>query len=99
MAENYRITEKNLVAHELIGLPARVLASSDHGRVGVEGKVVDETRNLLYVQSRKGVYALPKKECTFEFRLPDENRVQVPGIRILEKPENRTKEYWKLKGR
>ena len=40
------ITPQNLVRHELIGLKARVADSSDKKIIGLEGRVVDEIRNI-----------------------------------------------------
>ena len=85
------LTPKNLVRHELIGLEARVAVSSHKGYVGVSGKVVDETRNMLVILSQEGFKKIPKKTSIFHFNLPDGILVEVEGWRILGRPEDRVK--------
>ncbi len=47
-------TAKNLHLHELIGLRVKIINSSSRQWIGLEGKVVDETKNLLVVETEKG---------------------------------------------
>jgi len=57
---------KNIVLHELIGLEAKVLKSSDKFRKGVHGVIIDETKNLLIIRTKEGhVVKLPKAKSTF----------------------------------
>lgn len=90
----------NLVMHELIGLVVRVSKSSDPGKKGISGTVIDETRNTLVVETRnnKGERrVLPKAECAFRFTLPGgEGVVEVEGRAIIARPEDRTKKMQRL---
>ena len=43
-------TEDNLRLHDLIGLRVRVVQARDGGMIGMEGTVVDETRETLVVE-------------------------------------------------
>ena len=92
-SEHYRITGANVTAHELVGLGVKVVESTDPSRTGIAGKIVDETRNTLVVETREGEKCVPKRECCFEFLLGSEKAV-VEGKDIEEKPENRIK-YWR----
>ncbi len=85
------ITPRNLVRHELIGLEARVVKSSHKGYVGIKGRVVDETRNMLVILSEKGFKKIPKEVSTFRFKLPDGCLVEVEGWRLVGRPEDRVK--------
>ena len=40
--------------HELIGVHIRILDSTSKGLVGLEGKIIDETRTLLHVRLHNG---------------------------------------------
>jgi len=51
--ENYCITPQNILAHELIGLDVIVKDSTDESRIGLKGKVVDETKNVLKIEEQK----------------------------------------------
>ncbi|MFB6068493.1 MAG: ribonuclease P protein component 1 [Halobacterium sp.] len=46
------LTPGTLPRHELVGLHARVVESTDQSRVGVEGRVVDETMQTLLLEPR-----------------------------------------------
>lgn len=87
---------ENLVMHELIGLAVRVSRSSDPGKKGIRGTVVDETRNTLVIETRSGRKVLPKTECTFHFTLPGGEVVEVEGRAIVARPEDRTKKMQRL---
>jgi len=67
---------------ELIGL--EVEAS------GMKGKVIDETKNTITVQTAKGAKRLIKGQHTFTFIL-EEKKVIVEGSLLQQRPEDRIK--------
>jgi len=81
--------EHNLHMHELVGLRLRVVQSSDGGMVGMEGIVVDETRETLVIGDRRRT--LPKRGNTFEFTLEDGRTAVIEGDSIAYRPEDRVK--------
>lgn len=81
-------TPENLVRHELIGLDVEVADSTDTGRQGLEGRVVDETRGTLVVETADGERRVPKDEATFRFAL-EEAEVRVEGGLLVARPEER----------
>jgi len=79
------------VCHELIGLPCRVVGSSDSGRIGAEGVIIDETANTVALRSEDGkTVTVPKEEAIFEFELPDAT-VHVEGELIDTRPAERAR--------
>lgn len=83
----------NLHQHELIGLRLRVVRSDDPGVEGMEGTVVDETREMLAVE-RDGDRAaawVPKRGTRLELELEDGSTATLDGDRIAFRPEDRTK--------
>lgn len=92
--KNYEITRENLPAHELIGLNAKVVKSVDSKKIGVKGKVVNETKNILELENNNVIKKIPKKEVVFEFEIGNE-KVKIAGKILNEKPENRVKEFWR----
>ena len=54
------ISAKNLIRHELIGLCAEVAESSNKTQKGIRGLVVDETKNLLTIETEKGCKKIQK---------------------------------------
>ena len=85
------ITPRNIIRHELIGLEARVSKSTHRGYVGIRGLVVDETRNMLVIETERGRKMVPKAVSTFRFRLPDGTVVEVDGKLLVGRPEDRVK--------
>jgi ribonuclease P protein subunit POP4 len=77
-------TPENLHKHELIGLEAEVVESPDSSQTGMEGEVLNETKNTLNIAGKK----IPKKGRSFRFQLPDEE-VTLSGEKLLERPEDR----------
>lgn len=84
-------TAKNLHLHELIGLKVKISKSSSRGLIGLEGKVVDETKNLLVIETKKGDKKISKISSTFEFELENGEKVELKGKDIAFRPEERTK--------
>ena len=81
----------NIIKHELIGLHVKVSQSTNKDVVGIEGRVVDETKNMLTIRTVDGEKEVPKKENTFEVHLPDGNVIEIHGALIIGKPESRLK--------
>jgi len=85
------ISVRNLIRHELIGLAVEVLDSSNEFQVGIKGTVVDETKNLLTIETRNGLKKIQKKGAKFIFKIPSGKKVKVDGIKITKRPEERIK--------
>jgi ribonuclease P protein subunit POP4 len=85
------ITPQKVLRHELIGLSVRVVSARNSSVRGVRGVVVDETRNMLMINARRGRVMIPKNVATFRFDLPSGVRVDVDGDRLVGRPENRLK--------
>ena len=81
-----KITPKTLVRHELIGLKCRVVRASNPEITGIEGTVIDETRNMLVIENGKR-RMIPKKGTIFQFEL--EETVRVDGRLLSGRPEDR----------
>ncbi|HIH96613.1 MAG TPA: ribonuclease P protein subunit [Thermoplasmata archaeon] len=79
---------KRLMKGELIGLKVSVVHSKDPSLVGVDGKIVDETKKLLIIESKKNEKKVAKSICEFEF---PEKKCKLSGTRIVCRPEDRIK--------
>jgi ribonuclease P protein subunit POP4 len=92
---------ENLARHELIGLTVEVAKGTDIGLVGLCGKIVDETRNMLIVEAERGQKSVPKANTSFTITLPEGQKVRVSGHVLISQPENRINKKikslrWKL---
>jgi len=86
--------QKNLAQHELIGLKVEIVSSSDSSQVGRSGKVVDETRNMLFIEngSTGKVMKITKDGAVFEFDCDGGNgKTSLAGRDIRYRPEDRIK--------
>jgi ribonuclease P protein subunit POP4 len=93
----YNITARNILSHEWIGLHAKVVESTDASRIGIEGKVVDETRHTVVLETKRGEKVLPKAEVTLEMTLPHGEQVTVECKKTMYRPEDRIKALWRSK--
>lgn len=75
---------KNFLRQEFIGLKAKVLESSDASLKGIEGVIIDETKNMLIIETKKGIKKIAKDIAIFEI-----NGNVVDGKKIKYRPEDR----------
>jgi ribonuclease P protein subunit POP4 len=90
------ISRENLPAQEWIGLECKVIASTDPSRKGMKGKIVDESRNTVTIETNQGEKILPKKEVELEIILEKE-KVVLKTKEWCVAPENRIKAFLKKK--
>jgi len=86
-----KITPKNILQHELIGLEVEVKKSTNIYQVGIKGIVINETMKMLIIKTSKGRKRIPKEGRTFLFILPSGEKVLVDGNALLGRPEDRLK--------
>ncbi|VVC02975.1 Ribonuclease P protein component 1 [Candidatus Bilamarchaeum dharawalense] len=86
------ITRKNLLYSTFIGLEVEIVNSSQRKLIGLHGKIVDETKNLIVVESAAGKeLKIPKVSSTFRFTTEDNQKVDVIGKDIAFRPHERPK--------
>jgi len=85
------ITPQTLPRHELIGLAAEVVGSTNRSLVGLKGTVVGETRGMLELETEKGVKKIPKHGTKITLTLPGGVKATVDGKMIVGRPESRLK--------
>ena len=85
------MSPKNMIRHELIGLEAEVIESTNKIQTGIRGMVVDETKNTLTIETSNGLKRIQKKGATFMFTIPGGKKVSVSGNKIAVRPEERIK--------
>ncbi len=92
---------ESIARHELIGLMTSIVESTNPCMIGLSGKIVDETKNTLIIETEKGEKRIPKGNVSLIFILPDGCKVKVKGSILVSQPENRIgkriqKTRWKL---
>ncbi len=84
------ITQQNIVNHELVGLDVQILESKNKTIVGLSGKVIDETKSMLLIDTKRGTKMVAKQHSKWKFTL-DNQDFAVDGTAISKRPEDRIK--------
>ncbi len=82
------ITAENITSHELIGLETTIIKSSNPQFVGLNGRVVDETKSMLKIDTKNGRKMLPKGINEWEFSVRGD-KIIVQGQKIAKRPFDR----------
>ena len=91
---------RNLLMMEIIGSLVRVDEHPDTKIRGLEGKVMDETKNMLLIEGGSRRRWVPKKGGRFSFRTIGQNKeawTVVEGNLILFRPEDRTRKCERMR--
>ena len=80
---------ENVLSHGIIGLPARILESSDSTLQGIFGTIVFETKNTIFI--RKGSIAKQvAKRAAKKLRLQTSScACFISGSALIGRPEDR----------
>ena len=86
-----KLTPHNIIHHELIGLDTKVVGSTNKSLIGTEGRIIDETKNMVTIRTgAQGigmqVKKVPKSCSSFRFTIPSLMRTShqaVDGKRYL----------------
>jgi len=71
---------------ELIGLTIKIIDSKNKSNIWLEGKVIDEMKNLLIIKSKKKMKKIIKKDVVIEV-----NGTRIDGEMLAARPEERLK--------
>ena len=89
------ITPQNVFRHEFIGLSVEIIDSNHEGLIGIQGIIIDETRNTITIDTGNEEKIIPKANVTLLFTLPEGDKVSIDGKVILARPEDRIKKKFK----
>lgn len=81
-----------MVPDEIIGCELTIIKSNNTSLVGTCGKVVDETKSLIVLETPNGLKKIIKTQCVFEI-----NDKIIKGEHLDAKPEERVKKWLKQK--
>jgi ribonuclease P protein subunit POP4 len=80
----------NIHKHELIGLYVKVQDSYDEGLIGLEGRIVDETKNTFKIEILGSEKTIPKNGTHLSVRIANED-VRIDASKLRFRPEDRIK--------
>lgn len=72
----------------MIGVEIKVTDSKNKADIGIEGKVIDETRDTLMIETKKGVKRMIKDKITIQLK---KEKITLKGSLLAGRPEDRIK--------
>ena len=82
------ITTENVASHEFIGLSTQISNSSNLQLVGLNGRIIEETKSMFRINTVKGSKFIPKNNNSWKFTIQDK-QVTVEGSKISKRPFDR----------
>ena len=82
------ITTDNITSHEFIGLNTEITKSSNPQVVGLNGRIVDETKSMFTINTVKGIKSIQKASNSWKFSIGNKE-VIVDGSKIAKRPFDR----------
>ncbi len=63
--------------------------------IGLKGKIIDETRNMLTLDTKKGIKKLIKSQVKLKMKFKNKN-IEIDGRLLVNRPEDRIKKVRKI---
>lgn len=82
------ITPENITSHELIGLQAQIVESTNKQIIGLAGKVVDETKSMFTLNTVKGQKKFPKETARWKFSFNNTD-AEIEGTKLTKRSYER----------
>jgi len=89
------INPENLIKHELIGLKVKIAFSGNKSQIGINGEVVDETKNTIVIRTETKNKTIIKAQAIFLFTLTSGEEVKVEGRILVGRSQDRAKKRLK----
>ena len=84
------ITQDNIHKHELVGLKARVIDSTNTQLVGITGQVINETKSTLILDTmQSGIKSIPKDINQWRFITAQNQEIHINGAKIAKRSAER----------
>lgn len=82
------ISFENIASHELIGQYTEIVKSTNQFMVGLNGVIVDETRNMFTVKTNNNTKKIPKAINSWKFVINGDKKI-IEGNKITKRPFDR----------
>ncbi len=82
------ITIDNITSHEFIGLHTEITQSTNPQIIGLNGRVVDETKSMFKINTKNGTKSIAKSKNSWKFSI-ENNDIVVDGSKIAKRPFDR----------
>jgi ribonuclease P protein subunit POP4 len=82
------ITVDTITRHEFIGLDTQIIESSNQQVIGLNGTIINETKSMFTINTKKGIKHIPKSTSNWKFSISGQNTI-VNGSKIAKRPFER----------
>ena len=82
------ITADNIISHELIGLDTEIIESTNPQVIGLNGRIINETKSMFTINTENGAKSIAKSTNSWKFSIQGRD-VVVKGSRISKRPFER----------
>ena len=82
------ITIDNITSHEFIGLYTEITKSTNSQIVGLNGRIINETKSMFTINTEKGVKSIAKSQNSWKFSIEDKDII-IEGTKIAKRPYDR----------
>ena len=80
----------NILKHELIGLEIAITSSPNKTLNGLQGKIVNETKNMITIAVGESLKKVLKAQIVFETTINNQ-KISIDGKKLVARPEDRLK--------
>ena len=82
------ITPDNITSHEFIGLTTEIIQSTNPQVVGLNGRIINETKSMFTLNTENGTKSMPKSTNNWKFSIEGKD-VVVEGTKIAKRSFDR----------
>jgi len=82
------ITSDNIRSHEFIGLDTEIVQSTNPQVIGLNGRIINETKSMFTINTENGVKSFAKSTNDWKFSIQNKD-VIVDGSKIAKRPFDR----------
>ena len=82
------ITADNITSHEFIGLHTEITQSTNPQVIGLNGRIINETKSMFTINTEKGIKSIAKNTNSWKFSIENKD-VIIDGSKIAKRPFDR----------
>ena len=82
------ITAENITSHEFIGLDTEIIQSTNPQVIGLNGRIINETKSMFTINTENGVKSIAKSTNDWKFSIQNKDII-VDGSKIAKRPFDR----------
>ena len=82
------ISPENLTSHEFVGLDTKIIKSSNPQIIGLNGRIIDETKSMFRINTEKGTKFIAKNHNSWKFTIQNKE-ITINGSKIEKRPFDR----------